>query len=124
MKMWRAANLRKQDYEDLFLLGVTYFMIKKNKSKRRFWSRPSLRQKGGNMASKLLQDLREDGISIGGELRSSFKNFLGMSSTDFENLLCLIGTIISKKNPNYRDYTSTGTFCHHTEVPSNRRFVP
>lgn len=142
MKMWRAATLRNQD-DDLFLLGVAYFMLKKNKSKRRFWIRPSLRKKEDNVTSKLLQDLREDDISIGGELRSSFKNFLRMSSTDFENLLCLIGPIISKNNTNYRDsipaqerfaitlrFLATGDSYHSlmylfkVSVPSISRIVP
>lgn len=144
VKMWRAAKMARQDDEDLFLLGAAYFIInKKNKNKRRFWVRPSLRQKGENVASKLLQDLREDDISIGGELRSSFKNFLRMSSTDFENLFCLIGPIISKSNTNYRDsipavdrfaitlrFLATGDSYHSlmylfkVSVPSISRIVP
>ena len=41
-------------------------------------------------------NLQDDYVGLNGELRSTFKNFLRMSSQDFENLICLVGPAVKK----------------------------
>lgn len=79
---------------------------KRKRAKRRFWVRPSLEAKKKYSSSDLLQDLQRDDINLlTGELRTdgSFKNFLRMTSSDFEYLILLIGERIGKKNTPFRD---------------------
>lgn len=56
--------------------------------------------------NKLLIQLRADDIGLSGEIRSSFKNFLRMSTEDFENLICLVGPAVAKRNTNFRNAIS------------------
>lgn len=53
-----------------------------------------------------MRDFQNDDIRLNGELRSSFHNFVRMSSSDFEELINLIGHKISKQNTNFRDSVS------------------
>ena len=53
--------------------------IEKTKRKR-FWTRPSLKRQESYSINKLLVQLHEDDIGISGEIRSSFKNLLKMST--------------------------------------------
>jgi hypothetical protein len=72
------------------------------KKKRRFWVRSTLSKRKIYDGDELLVDLRNDGVGLSGELRSSFKNFFRMSSEDFENLMCLVGPAVQKKNTDFR----------------------
>lgn len=54
----------------------------------------------------MINNLRKDDLGINGELRSSFKNFVRISSADFEYLIQLVGPKIFKQNTNYRDAIS------------------
>ena len=74
----------------------------KRKNKRRFWVRPILSKRQIYDGEKLLVDLRNDDVGLSGELRLSFKNFCRMSSEDFENLICLAGPAVHKKNTKFR----------------------
>nr|CAH7737395.1 unnamed protein product [Callosobruchus chinensis]CAH7758744.1 unnamed protein product [Callosobruchus chinensis] len=56
--------------------------------------------------NKLLVQLRADDIGLSGEIRSSFKNFLRMSTEDFENLICLVGPAVAKRHTNFRNAIS------------------
>nr|CAH7746592.1 unnamed protein product [Callosobruchus chinensis] len=49
--------------------------------------------------NKLLVQLRADDIG-------SFKNFLRMSTEDFENLICLVGPAVAKRHTNFRNAIS------------------
>lgn len=53
-----------------------------------------------------MSDIENDDIGLHGELRSSFHNFLRMSSSDFEELITLIGRKVAKLNTNFRDSIS------------------
>lgn len=75
---------------------------------RRYWVRPSLRARQKYSGSDLLNDLNKDdteGNTMNYEIRcdGSFKNFLRMSSVDFEYLLAAVGQIISKQDTTFRD---------------------
>ena len=97
--MWKIRK-NIEDDEDLFMLGAGYIYLqqqKKIKNKRRFWVRPTLRKRNAQGVDKLLMNLQDDDIGLNGELRSSFKNFVRMSSEDFENFICLVGPAIKKK---------------------------
>ncbi|KAL4083272.1 hypothetical protein QTP88_028602 [Uroleucon formosanum] len=65
--------------------------------KKKWWVRPSLQSRKVANGSKLLNELREDD-ELNFELRGSFHNFLRMSSSDFENILCKIEPIIKKSD--------------------------
>lgn len=96
------------DDDEIFLLGYMALKIiskKKNKRKHRFWVRPSLNKNLQTNESQLLSELRSDdcGLVPGHSIRSSFQNFVRMTATDFEELICLIGLKIAKCNTNYRD---------------------
>nr|CAH7739463.1 unnamed protein product [Callosobruchus chinensis] len=56
--------------------------------------------------NKLLDQLRADDIGLIGEIRPSFKNFLRMSTEDFENLICLVGPAVAKRHTNFRNAIS------------------
>lgn len=71
-----------------------------------FWVRPALSQGKVYDSDELLIDLRNYDVRLSGELRSSFKNSFITSSKDFENLTCLVGPALNKKNTNFRNATS------------------
>ncbi|CAH2005050.1 unnamed protein product [Acanthoscelides obtectus] len=54
----------------------------------------------------MINNLRKDDLGINGELSSTFKNFVRISSADFEYLIQLVGPKIFKQNSNYRDAIS------------------
>ncbi|XP_060879688.1 uncharacterized protein LOC132951765 [Metopolophium dirhodum] len=64
--------------------------------------KPTLQKRYLFGVDELLKNLQDDDIVLNGELRSSFKNFLRMSTEDFENLICLIRPAIHKQNTNWR----------------------
>lgn len=79
---------------------LVYILYQKKKSsKRRFWLRPSLRNRRD--VPRMLQEFRMDDINRR-TVRSKFELFLRVLSEDFETLLCLTGPIISKANTNWR----------------------
>jgi len=51
-------------------------------------------------------DFRNDDVGLGEELRSRFKNFFGLPSEDFYNLVCLVVQAVNKKNANFRNAIS------------------
>ncbi|CAL1267507.1 unnamed protein product [Larinioides sclopetarius] len=69
-------------------------VLNKKKKKERRWWITRLHQRR-NVAS-LLRDLRFQ------ESSGQFKNFVRMSSADFEKLICLIGPKVAKKNTKFR----------------------
>lgn len=102
--MWKIRK-NIEDEEDLLMLGAGYIYLQqqqKSNNKRRFWVRPTLQKRNEHGVDKLLMNLQDDDVGLNGELRSSFKNFLRMSSQDFENLICLVGPAVKKKNTNWR----------------------
>lgn len=108
LKMWRFKQNWKD--EDLLLGACAFVFLSSSnvvkKKRKRFWMRPSLRKRDSHSINELIDDLREDDIGLSGEIRSSFKNFLRMSSEDFENLICLIGPAVAKRHTNYRNAIS------------------
>lgn len=97
--MWKIRK-NIEDEEDLLMLGAGYIYLQqqqKSNNKRRFWVRPTLQKRNEHGVDKLLMNLQDDDVGLNGELRSSFKNFLRMSSQDFENLICLVGPAVKKK---------------------------
>lgn len=80
------------------------FTKKKNKvnNKRHLSVRLTLQRRNALGVNQLLMNLQDDNVSLNVELRSSFKNFLRMSSEDYENLICLIGPVIKKEDINWR----------------------
>nr|CAH7754101.1 unnamed protein product [Callosobruchus chinensis] len=78
----------------------------------RYASRPervSKRQRrvfDGDFHMEFCDNLRADDIGLSGEIRSSFKNFLRMSTEDFENLICLVGPAVAKRHTNFRNAIS------------------
>lgn len=80
---------------------------RKKRLKRKYCFRPSLASQKKYCASDLLSVLqRNDQDLLSGELRtdSHFKNFLQVTSQDFELLISLIGERISKKDTNLHDF--------------------
>lgn len=98
--------------DDFFIISCGWFILhclqKKMKKRRqhRYWVRSLLTRRENNGAAEMLTQLKADDFGLHGELRSSFHNFVRMSSTDFENLINLIGAKIYKQNTNYRDAIS------------------
>lgn len=88
--------------EDDALIAAAAFVIlsgKKRKRERGCWVRPSLQDRSHTGGDRLLKGLiADDQLTCGGHL----KNFLRMSSTDFEILLNKIGPIVSKQDTNWR----------------------
>ncbi|XP_045775421.1 uncharacterized protein LOC123874228 [Maniola jurtina] len=84
---------------------VLYVIIhKKNrKIKRRYWVRPSLRNRPN--VSPILEDFRRDDINRR-NIRSKFNTFLRISSEEFEILLNLTGPMISKTDTRWRNAVS------------------
>lgn len=73
--------------------------------RRRYWVKPSLRARTVYSGSDMLNDLQEDDRDpLSGELRcdGSIKNFLRMTSCDFEWLIGQLGHRIGKKDTNCR----------------------
>ncbi|KAL4101031.1 hypothetical protein QTP88_021052 [Uroleucon formosanum] len=103
IKMWKIRK-NIEDDEDLLMLGAGYIYLQqqqKSNNKRRFWVRPTLQKRNEHGVNKLLMNLQDDDVGLNGELRSSFKNFLRMSSHDFENQTNLLVQQL-KKNNNWR----------------------
>lgn len=73
--------------------------------KRRFWVRPSLQSRFRYGGSELMKDLILDDVDeLNLEYRcgGGFRNFFRMTSSDFEELLALIGPIIRKDDTSFR----------------------
>lgn len=105
MSRLRARNFAIRRNHELCIMAAGLLFLTEKK-KKRFWVRPSLKNRQRNYVEDLLEDLRKDDLGISGEMRSSFKNFLRMTSTDLENLIQFIGPSIQKKNTNFRNAIS------------------
>ncbi|CAH1970881.1 unnamed protein product [Acanthoscelides obtectus] len=97
--------------DDLFVIACGFFVIqsikeKQKKRKPRYWVRPFLKERNKYGINEMINNLRKDDLGINGELRSSFKNFVRISSADSEYLIQLVGPKIFKQNTNYRDAIS------------------
>lgn len=91
--------------EDVILAAAACVVLSKQRRPRRYWVRPSLHSRATYSVNDLLDDLNRDDVDpLSGELRSdgSFKNFVRMTSEDFEYLTLMIGHKISKMDMNYR----------------------
>lgn len=91
--------------EDVVLAAAVCVILSKQRRPRRYWVRPSLQARAKYCGSDLLRDLNRDDLDpLSGELRcdGSFKNFLRMSSSDFEFLIVKVGPRICKLDTNYR----------------------
>lgn len=91
--------------EDVVLAAAACVVLANQRRPRRFWVKPSLRARARYSGSDMLQDLQEDDVDpLSGELRcdGSFKNFLRMTSCDFEYLVQILGHRIAKQDTNYR----------------------
>lgn len=96
--------------EDVVMAAAICVVLSSNRKKapkkRRFWVRPSLQARKKYSGSDLLTDLKHDDRDLlAGELKSdgSFRNFLRMTSTDFEYLITSIGPRIARKDTSFRD---------------------
>lgn len=101
----QTVSSRMSSAEEVVLAAAACVILSKCKRPRRYWVRPSLQARARYSGSDLLNDLnRDDTDPLTGELRcdGSIKNFLRMSSDDFESLIVGIGHIISKQDTNYR----------------------
>jgi len=100
--MWKLKRDIEDD-EDSLKLGAGYIyqqlQSKKinNKIKRRFWVRPTLQKRNLFGIYELLKNLQDYDIGLNGELRSSFKHFLRMS-THVRVLLCVQHGSVRKNN--------------------------
>jgi hypothetical protein len=91
--------------EEVVLAAAACVILATQRRPRRFWVKPSLKARAKYSGSDMLKDLQEDDVDpLCGELRcdGSFKNFLRMSSSDFEYLLLMLGPKIAKQDTNYR----------------------
>lgn len=104
--MWRVYAQKREDDFVIMAAGFMFLQSCHRKNERRFWVRPSLRKRNEYGIEKLLADLRKDDIGLRGEMRSSFQNFLRMSSENFEDLIQVVGPAIYKRNTNYRNAIS------------------
>lgn len=87
-------------------LAAATVIFSRQKRERRYWIKPSLQARKRYSGSDLLKDLNEDDIdNLSYEVRcdGSFKNFLRMTSGDFEHLLIAIGHKIAKQDTSFRD---------------------
>ena len=67
--------------------------------RRRFWMRPTLREKNSGERNNILNELMRDDVGLlPGQLgdSASFSNFFRMSKADFEHILNIIGPTITK----------------------------
>lgn len=83
-----------------------YFFRRRRRRQHRFWVRSLLSRRKNDGAAQLMNDFQNDDIGLHGELRSSFYNFLRMTTSDFEDLILLIGKKVAKQNTNFRDSVS------------------
>jgi hypothetical protein len=93
------------DEEDVLLAAAALIVIanRKTKRRRRFWVRPTLQSRKKYKGSDLILDLMlDDTDPLKLEYRSPFKNFLHLTSEDFEILLKKLGPKVSKKDTNWR----------------------
>lgn len=104
--MWRLYAQKREDDFVIMTAGFMFLQSCHRKNERRFWIRPSLGKRNEYGIEKLLADLRKDDIGLRGEMRSSFQNFLRMSSENFEDLIQVVGPTIHKRNTNYRNAIS------------------
>lgn len=90
--------------ENIALAAAAYIILSKKKKKRKhkFWIRPSLQERNQHGGLQLLDALRRDDLMAGQITDGHIQNFLRISSTDLEWLLCRIEPIISKSDTNYR----------------------
>ena len=108
--MWRFKQNDEEDEDTCMAAAAFIFLASKlstnkqtNKQKRiRFRVRPTLSKRKIYDGDELLVDLRNDDVGLSRELRSSCKNVFRMSSENFENLMCLVGPAVQKKNTNFR----------------------
>lgn len=95
------------DEEDAIIAAAACVIIANHctRGPRRYWVRPSLRARDRYSGSDMIADLQKDDVDpLSGELRcdGSIKNFLRMTSSDFEYLISMIGHKIKKRDTNYR----------------------
>ncbi|XP_039281609.1 uncharacterized protein LOC120350804 [Nilaparvata lugens] len=96
---------RMSSVEDVILAAAACVVLSKQRRPRRYWVRPSLNSRATYSGNDLLDDLNRDDVDpLSGELRTdgSFKNFVRMTSEDFEYITLMIGHKISKMDTNYR----------------------
>jgi hypothetical protein len=85
--------------EDAILAAAAAYILLSRprvKSTRRFWVRPSLTARKRYSGTDLLGHLAKDDVDpLTGEIRcdGSFKNFIRMTSSDFEYLIMEIGNV-------------------------------
>lgn len=104
--MFRYRFRAEEDDDFVLMAGYYHILLNLRKKRRRFWVRPTLRRRTSHGVENLISDIRKDDIGLSGEIRSSFTNYLRMSSEDFESLLQLVGPAIQKKNTNFRNSIS------------------
>lgn len=94
--------------EDVVLVAAAALIIDSCihvRQKKRFWVRPSLKNRKIYSASDLMKDLILDDVdelNLEHRCDVGFRNFFRMTNTDFETLLTLIGPTISKKDTKFR----------------------
>jgi hypothetical protein len=96
---WRFKGNEEED-EDMCMAAAGFIFLASKLSKEKK-KRPTLSKRKIYDGDELVH-MRNDDVQLSGELRSSFKNFFRMSSEDFENLMCLVGPAVYKKNTNFR----------------------
>ncbi|XP_050506192.1 uncharacterized protein LOC126884296 [Diabrotica virgifera virgifera] len=95
--------------DEIAAAAAAYIVLsaKKKKRKHKCWVKPSLCDRSEYGGMHLLNVLKKDDVYIGNNKNNgSVKNFLRMSSTDFEWLLCQIAPKIQKEDTNYRQAIS------------------
>ncbi|GFT14166.1 uncharacterized protein TNCV_2677081 [Trichonephila clavipes] len=68
----------------------------KSEEKKRWWIRPIFQKRQSRGASILIEEMRLSDTE-------SYFNFFRLSPQLFDNLLSIIGSVIAKKDTNYRD---------------------
>jgi len=89
-------NLQVASASFILIHSILKKKINKKKSERRWWQTNLMKSRDMYSGSDLLNCLQEQEIS------GQYRNFIRMSSIDFEYLINLIGAKISKKNTNFR----------------------
>lgn len=88
--------------EEFIVLGCGFLLTQEKKEirspARRFWENSLAKRRKSYGLGGLLEDIKKNDIGLNGELRSMFHGFLRMTSTEFENLVQLIGPKIAKQN--------------------------